>query len=57
MLGALARLGASRLRDRYRSTDNHTLAAALVRLAADPNAEGRVLESENLNDRPCPEGQ
>lgn len=57
MLGALAHLGASRLRDRYRSTDNHTLAAALVRLAADPNAEGRVLESENLNDRPCPEGQ
>lgn len=51
MLATLAFLGASRLRDRYRSTDNTTLAAALVRLAADPEAADQVCESEDLRDR------
>jgi hypothetical protein len=46
MLATLSSPGASRLRDRYRSTDNTILAAALVRLAPD-----HVCESEDLRDR------
>lgn len=53
-LGLVGLLGGSRLRDRYRSTTNTVLAAALVRLAADPAAQDRVIESEGLRDRPCP---
>lgn len=51
MLRTLGVLGARRLRDRYSSTDSTTLAAALVRLAADPLAEDRVFHSEDLRDR------
>lgn len=40
-------LGARRLRNRYRSTTNRTLADALVRLAFDARASG-VVESEGL---------
>lgn len=56
-LGLVGLLGGSRLRDRYRSTTNTVLAASLVRLAADPAAVDRVIESENLRDRPCPKDQ
>ena len=48
MLGLAALLGAGRLRERYRSTDAATLAAALVAAAADPGCEGTVLESAAL---------
>ena len=41
-------LGGGRLRARYRSNDPRTLAAALVRLAADPACVGRVCEGEEL---------
>ncbi len=49
--GALSMLGAigmKRLRDRYRSTDNTTLAAGLVRLARDVSRSRYVAESEEL---------
>jgi nucleoside-diphosphate-sugar epimerase len=35
---------------RYKSTDPETLAAALVRLAYDPDAPGRTVESEELRE-------
>lgn len=41
-------LGASRLRDRYRSTTNDRLAEGLVRVALDPAFVGRVAEGEDL---------
>lgn len=41
-------LGARRLRDRWRSTDNLELARALVRLARDPRADGAVVHGELL---------
>ena len=47
-LGLLGLLGATRIRDRYRSTSNSVLAAAPVRLAGDPGAENSVLESAGL---------
>ena len=56
-LGLVGLLGGSRLRDRNRSTTNTVLAAALVRLAADPIAQDRVSDSEDLCDRPCPKDQ
>jgi nucleoside-diphosphate-sugar epimerase len=56
-LGLVGLLGGSRVRDRYRSTTNTALAAALVRSAADPRALDRVLDSEELRDRPCPKDQ
>lgn len=40
--------GFAGVRDRYRSTTNTTLATALVRLAFDPDAAGRTVESEDL---------
>ena len=40
--------GAKKLRERYRSTTNTILAAALVRLAGDPGAEGKIAQSEDL---------
>jgi uncharacterized protein YbjT (DUF2867 family) len=40
--------GARKLRARYRSTSNLTLADALVRLALDPDAANSVVESEGL---------
>jgi len=48
LLTALGALGAGRLRDRFRSTDDKTLAAALARLAMDPAAANTVVESEGL---------
>lgn len=47
-LGALGLLGMRRLRDRYRSTTNVTLARALVRLALDGSRARVVVESEAL---------
>jgi nucleoside-diphosphate-sugar epimerase len=41
-------LGGRRLRDRWRSTTPAVLAGALVRLGMDPDAAGRVVESEGL---------
>lgn len=41
-------LGARRLRDRYRSIRGTDLARALVRLAFDPTARGRVIHAEEL---------
>ncbi len=48
-LGVAGMLGATTLRDRYRPTTNVALAAALIRLARDPSAEGATLESEALH--------
>ena len=48
-LGVLGRLGARRLRDRYRSNDAASLARALVRLAADPGAAGAIVLAEDLH--------
>lgn len=42
--------GARQLRNRYRSTDNATLARALVRLATSRDGANRVIESEDLRD-------
>ena len=49
--GALALVGAlggKKLRDRYRSTSNTELAAALIRIALDPDCEGATVASEGL---------
>mgnify|MGYP002619576213 CR=1 FL=1 len=51
MLAVVGTLGARRLRDRYHSTDNTTLAHALVRLARDPDWENRIAYSESLRGR------
>ncbi len=48
LLGLAGRLGARRLRDRFRSTTNVALAEALVRAALDPASRDRVLEAEDL---------
>lgn len=48
LLAVAGRLGARRLRARYASTTNVRLAAALVRLALEPKAAGRIFESEEL---------
>jgi nucleoside-diphosphate-sugar epimerase len=48
VLGLAAHLGAKGLADRYRATTSTVLAEALVRLALDPAAENRVVESEGL---------
>jgi uncharacterized protein YbjT (DUF2867 family) len=40
--------GGKRLRDRYRSTTNRTLADALVRVALDPDATARIAEGADL---------
>ncbi len=48
MLAFAGALGAKRLRDRYRSIRGEDLARALVRLALDPSAEGRVVEADEL---------
>jgi uncharacterized protein YbjT (DUF2867 family) len=50
-LAALGLLGGRRLRDRYRSTKADTLAQALVNLALDPSAVGRIVETGELHDR------
>ncbi len=47
-LAVAARLGARRLAARWRSTTGAALAAALVRLALDPAAEGRVVHGDGL---------
>ena len=41
-------LGGRGLRARYRSTDNRTLAAALIRLSEDPASVNQVVRSEGL---------
>jgi uncharacterized protein YbjT (DUF2867 family) len=48
LLALSAALGARRLRDRYRSTTGAELARALVRLAFDPAATNRIIESDLL---------
>ena len=48
LLGVAGALGATRVRDRYRSTTGPALADALVRLALDPTATAVVAESERL---------
>jgi nucleoside-diphosphate-sugar epimerase len=48
LLGVAARLGARGLRDRWGSITGRDLAAALVRLAADPAAAGRVVKGAGL---------
>lgn len=47
-LYAASLVGARKLYNRYRSTTNTRLAQALVRLALDPNATHKVIESEEL---------
>ncbi len=47
-LGIAGLFGARQLQERYRSTTNSILADALVRLALDPGAKNRVIESEGL---------
>ena len=49
LLNALGFLGATTTRQRYRSTDDTTLARALWRLANDPGAAGKVVLSEDLH--------
>lgn len=48
LLIAIGALGAARWRDRYRSTDDATLAKALARLAFDPATVNQNVESEHL---------
>lgn len=48
LLVAVGALGGAKWRDRYRSTDDETLARALVRLARDPAAANQTCESELL---------
>ncbi len=47
-LTVAGKLGARKLADRYRSTDNLELARAMVRLAFDPCAAGGIFHSESL---------
>lgn len=47
-LGLLGAVGARKTRDRYRSITGRQLADALVRLALDPGAEGRVVSADEL---------
>ncbi len=51
VLAGIGLVGGRRLRDRYRSTTNAALATALIDLAADPEAAGRTVESEDLRPR------
>jgi uncharacterized protein YbjT (DUF2867 family) len=48
VMAVIGALGAKRIRDRYQSISNTELAQALVSLAFDPAADGRVIESEEL---------
>ena len=48
MLAMLGVLGAKTLQERYRSTTNTILAAALVRLAFAPEAADQIIESDGL---------
>lgn len=48
VLAVAGTLGAEKLRDRYRSTDNATLAQALIRVALDASPTSRVVEAEGL---------
>jgi len=50
-LSVLGAFGARGLRDRYRSTTNVTLAAALVRWALDPEAKAKIAEGADLRGR------
>lgn len=52
LLRAARSFGARRLWERYHSTTNVILAEALVRLALDPESAGRVVESEELREKP-----
>jgi nucleoside-diphosphate-sugar epimerase len=49
LLAVAGSLGARRLQARYRPTSNTALAEALVRVALDPTAEGKVLEGADLS--------
>lgn len=48
LLAFVGALGAKGVRARYRSTTNTVLARALVRLAADPAAENRIAQANEL---------
>lgn len=48
LLSVVGLFGGGKWRDRYRSTTNAVLAAALVRLAFHPGVVNRVVESEDL---------
>ena len=48
LLGALAAVGVSGLRDRFASLTGDTLARALVAAALDPEQEGATLEPPDL---------
>ncbi|HJL19782.1 MAG TPA: NAD(P)H-binding protein [Sandaracinaceae bacterium LLY-WYZ-13_1] len=48
LLGVAGAVGARKLRDRYRSITGDELAQALVRLALDPDAVGRIVEADEL---------
>jgi uncharacterized protein YbjT (DUF2867 family) len=48
LLSLAGLLGLKKLNARYRSTGNTVLAAALARLALDPDSAGKIFESENL---------
>ncbi|MEZ4451330.1 MAG: NAD(P)H-binding protein [Nannocystaceae bacterium] len=50
VLSLVGALGGRQTQQRYRSTDAATLARALVRLAGDPAAEGKVILSEDLHE-------
>jgi len=48
LLAFAGRLGAARLRERYRSIDNVSLARALIEAALDPAMAGRIVCAEEL---------
>lgn len=43
-------LGAKRMKERYRSTTNKTLAQSLVKWSLDPTVKNKIIESEELRD-------
>ena len=49
-MSVVGALGLATYRDRFRSNTNAELARALVRLATDPTALNREIESEHLHD-------
>ena len=48
-LAAVGLLGGRKLREKYRSTDADTLAQALVTLGIDPEADGRIVETDAIH--------
>lgn len=49
-LTAAGLLGAKKLKERYKSTTNKTLAKTLVRLSLDEKEKNKIVESENLRE-------